>query len=459
MAGSILIRGGMLITPQGELTGDLLIAGERIAAAGPDLAVEGADRVIDARGCVVLPGLVDSHTHIQLDTGIYKTPDDWEAGTRTAACGGVTTVIDFATQAAGQDVRQALAARLAEIDGLAQIDFGLHMMLTALPADDAELDRWMADLATAGVPSAKVYTTYRPNYYQDDAALLRVFRAAMRYGIVVMIHCENDALVTAATAALVANEETQLANHGRARPALAEVEAAHRALFLADGAVRVYIVHCSTSGAVDQVVQAQARGQSAIAETTPQYLLLDESAYAGAHPEWAIMQPPLRAPEEKERLWAQVAAGMIASIGTDHCDYTIDQKRASPQFTRTPGGIPGLETMLPLLATYGVAHGRIGWPRLVVLTSANPTRIFGLRGKGALAPGGDADVVIYDPRAESTLRARALHNLAGYTPYEGWKIAGAVRDVFSRGRQVVREGEFIPAPGWGRFVRARINDW
>lgn len=451
MTRTTLIRGGTLITPEGELRGDLLVVDEQIAAIGPDLSSDSADRVIDASGCVVLPGLVDPHTHIQLDTGIYRTPDDWEAGTRTAACGGVTSVIDFATQFPGQDVRTALEARLAEVGNLAQIDFGLHMMLTALPAD-AELDRWMSDLIAAGVTSVKVYTTYRPNYYEDDAALLRVFRAAARRGVLVMIHCENDALVTAATADLVKTGRTMLSDHGRARPALAEVEAAHRALFLArDADCPLYVVHCSVSGTVDQVTSARAWGQHAIAESTPQYLLLDETVYTGEHPETGIMQPPLRAPEEKGRLWAQVASGAISTIGTDHCDYSIAQKQLSPKFTETAGGIPGLETMLPLLATYGVAQGRITWGRLAEVTSTGPARIFGLARKGVLVPGYDADVVVYDPSVRGRIRAGAMHNLAGYTPYEGWEVAGAVRTTFSRGRLLVNDGEFVPAPGWGQF--------
>ena len=462
MANTTLIRNGTLITPAGELTGDLLLAGEKIAAIGIDLPAGGADRVIDATGCVVLPGLVDPHTHIVLDTGIYKTPDDWAAGTRTAACGGVTTVIDFATQFPGQDMHGALAARQAEIGGLAQIDYGLHMMLTALPETDAELDAWMADLLADGINAVKVYTTYRPNYYQADDALLRVFRAAAAHDVVVMIHCENDALVSAAREQLVKAGNTALAYHGQARPALAEIEAANRTLFLASQAgeqggkaAQVYVVHCSASGTVAQVAQAAASGQPAIAETTVQYLTLDETVYAGLHPEWGIMQPPLRTPEEKARLWAQVASGAVSTIGTDHCDYTIGQKREHTEFTKTPGGIPGLETLLPVLATEGVASGRISWSRLAEVCSTNPARIFGLADKGRLMPGADADVVIYDPRVAGEIRAERLHNLAGYTPYEGKRVQGAVRDVFARGRQLVQDGEFVPAPGWGRFVRAQ----
>ena len=456
MTDTILIRNGTLITPRGERAGDLLIAGERIAAIGAGLAPEGAGRIVDAAGCFILPGLVDPHTHIVLDTGIYKTPDTWEIGTRTAACGGVTTVVDFATQFSGQNMQAALAARLAEIGDLAQVDYSLHMMLTALPASDATLDGWMADLRGLGMNSLKVYTTYRPNYCQDDSELLRVFEAAARHGVIVMIHCENDALVTAATARLVRAGETALANHGRARPALAEVEAANRVLFLAGAGAqpRIYIVHCSTGRTVEQVALAAGHGQPALAETTPQYLLLDEGVYAGSHPEWGIMQPPLRAPEEKDALWTQVASGAIATIGTDHCDYTIGQKREHAEFNHTPGGIPGLETLLPLLATYGVSAGRITWSKLAEVCSTNPARIFGLKTKGQLAPGFDADVVIYDPVIVGTIQAEKLHNLAGYTPYENWRVQGAVRDVFSRGRQLVREGDFVPAPGWGRFLAA-----
>ncbi len=528
------------MTPLGEVAGDLRIVDERIHSIGVRFDPEPGEEVLDAAGCVVLPGLVDPHTHIQLDTGIYQTPDDWAVGTRTAACGGVTTVIDFATQFPGQDVRTAVANRLAEAQDLAKIDYSFHVMLTELPETDDELDAWMADLVEMGTPSVKVYTTYRPNYYQDDDSLLRVLTAAGRRGVVVLVHAENDALVSAATARLAAAGKTSLAYHGMARPALAEVEAVQRMLLLAaEARCPLYVVHNSVARSAELVHAARQAGQIAWSETCPQYLLLDERVYAGDHPEWGIMQPPLRHPAEPERLWQLVTSGAVNSIGTDHCDYTILQKfglhplerpavqdvlarlpeeeremvvlraglrdgwqrewrevaramgvsrdairrlendavrrlqeangalatlqeavavQGQPRlpFTQTPGGIPGLETMLPLLATEGVAAGRITWSRLAELTSTNPAKIFGLYPrKGALLPGSDADVVVFDSAADSTIKAANLHNIAGYTPYEGRRVRGRVRFTISRGLVVCKAGEFTGQRGWGRMTEGR----
>ncbi len=222
---------------------------------------------------MVLPGVIDAHTHIQLDTGIYQTPDDWLVGTKTAACGGVTAVIDFATQFPGQGLAEAVTNRRKEAEPAA-IDYGLHCMITDLPPGREDELEALTDL---GVPSIKLYTTYRPNYYADDATILRVMQAAAQRRLLTAVHCENDALVTAATEAMVAAGKTGLASHGRARPALAEVEAVHRVLFLARSIdAPVYIVHCSVADAVELVAQARAAGQVAFAETCPQYLLLDE---------------------------------------------------------------------------------------------------------------------------------------------------------------------------------------
>jgi len=457
---TLLVKGGTLVTPEGVVEADLLAQGERIKAIGRDLPMANDTRVVDAEGCYVLPGVIDAHTHIALDTGIFKTPDDWFIGTRAAACGGVTTVVDFATQFPGQTLRQAVEARLAEAQDAA-IDYAFHVMVTDLPPGrEGEL----ADLVELGTPSVKLYTTYRPdkgdtpyrpNYYADDATILRVMETCADLGLLPLVHCENDALVTAQTEALVAAGETGWHCHGRARPALAEQEAVQRVLFLTEAAGSpVHIVHCSTARSVALVTEARDNGQEVTCETCPQYLLLDNTAYEGPEPWRIILQPPLRDPEEPDRLWALLEAGLVDLIATDHCDYTLDQKVAQDDFTQTPGGLPGVETLLPLMMTYGVSEGNLTLPQLAALLSANPARIWGLwPRKGALLPGSDADLVVYDPAPEGIVAAENLHHRAGYTPYEGMRVQGQVRATISRGSIVYREGQFVGRRGRGQFVR------
>ena len=448
---TLLIRDGTLVTPHGLLEADLLAQGERIKALGQGLPAAHDTRVIDAGGCYVLPGVIDAHTHIQLDTGVYQTPDDWSIGTRAAACGGVTTVVDFATQFPGQSLPEAVEARLAEAQS-AVIDYAFHVMITDLPPGrEGEI----ADLVALGTPSAKLYTTYRPNYYTDDATVLRLMEACAEHGVLPLVHCENDDLVTAHTDALVAAGETSWRHHGRSRPALAEQEAIERVLFLADAAGSpVHICHCSTARSVSLVIEAADAGQAATCETCPQYLLLDRSAYEGPEPWRYILQPPLRDPEEPNRLWRLVEAGLVDLIATDHCDYTRAQKLAVNDFTQTPGGLPGMETLLPLMFTFGVADDRLSLPHLVELLSANPARLWGLwPRKGVLQPGADADIVVYDPSPTGTISADDLHHLAGYTPYRGFDVQGRVRTTISRGEIVYRQGGFGARKGRGQFVK------
>ena len=453
---TLLIRGGTVVTSQGALEADLLVQGQYIKAVGQGLPVAHDTRVIDAAGCYVLPGVIDAHTHIALDTGIYRTPDDWFIGTRAAACGGVTAVVDFATQFAGQTLRRGVEARLEEARE-AVIDYAFHVMVTDLPPGrEGEL----AELIELGTPSVKLYTTYRPNYYADDATVLRLMETCAELGILPLVHCENDALVTAETEALVAAGRTAWHFHGRSRPALAEQEAVQRILFLAEAAgCPVHICHCSTGRAVSMVIEAREWGQVVSCETCPQYLLLDNTVYAGPDPWRYILQPPLRDPEEPDRLWALVSGGAVDLICTDHCDYTAAQKIAQDNFTQTPGGLPGMETLLPLMYTYGVDAGRLTLPQLVGLLSANPARLWGLwPRKGTLLPGSDADVVIYDPEPECTASADGLHYLAGYTPYEGMRLQGRVRATISRGQIIYREGQFTGRKGWGQFIERGAAD-
>ncbi len=493
---TLLVRGGILVTTQGLLEADILVQGEQIKAIGRGLPENHDTRVVNAQDCYVLPGVIDAHTHIALDTGIYQTADDWFTGTRAAACGGVTTVVDFATQFPGQSLREAVEARLEEARE-AVIDYGLHVMITDLPpGQEGEL----ADLVKLGAPSIKLYTTYRvkekhsgsyrikekhsgsyrvkgkhsdsyrvkgkhsgsyqPNYYADDATLLRLMKTAADLGILPLVHCENDGLVTAQTKALVVAGETGWRDHERSRPALAEQEAIQRVLFLAEAAESpVHICHCSTARSIALVVKARDKGQSVTCETCPQYLLLDNTLYKEPEPWHYILQPPLRDPDESIRLWAMIEAGAVNLISTDHCDYTKKQKTAQNDFTQTPGGLPGIETLLPLMFTYGVAEGQLTLSQLVELLSANPARVWGLwPRKGAFLPGSDADIVIYDPEPEGAINADKLHHLAGYTPYEGLWVQGRVKATIARGQIIYREGQFVGQKGQGQFVaRQSIN--
>ena len=452
----ILIRGGQVVLADQVVEADVLIAGERIKALGLGLPDDGA-QVVEAQGLLVLPGVIDAHTHIQLDTGGYQTDDDWFVGSRAAAFGGVTTVVDFATQFPGQRFEEALARRLEEAAS-SVIDYAFHMMVTDLPPGEEDA---LGQLPELGIQSIKLYTTYRPLYYADDAALVRLLEAAARYGLISLVHCENDALVTAQTELLTQEGHLGWRYHGASRPALAEEEAAARVLLLAERAgASVVIAHSSLAATVERVHAARLRGQRAFCETAPQYLLLSHELYQGTEPWRYILQPPLRAPEEQEGLWAQVAMGRVDMLITDHCDYSQAQKRAFDDLTRTPGGLPGIETLLPLMATYGVGEGRLDWLRLVRLLSVNPARIYGLwPHKGVLAPGADADLVLFDPDWQGYVDEGALHMVAGYSPFDGMRLQGRVVSTMRRGAFLVREGEFVGQKGSGRFLPRHAEGW
>jgi dihydropyrimidinase len=460
---TILIRGGTVVTPETLLDADVLVRGEQIQAIGHDLPAPRGTEVVDATNLLVLPGVVDAHVHIQLDTGVYASPSNWQIESRAAAFGGVTTVVDFAaqtrsaTQFTGQSFAEALDARLAQA-ALSCIDYAFHMMVTDVPPGQEEV---LGDLVDLGIQSLKLYTTYRPNYYVDDAAILRLLEAAGRYGLTTLVHCENDALVTAQTQALIEAGNTGWRYHGAARPALAEQEAAARVLLLAEAAhAPVVIVHNSIGATTALVAAARECGQVAFCETCPQYLLLDNTVYEGSEPWRYILQPPLRDAGKREKLWALVAEGVVDMIVTDHCDYTLAQKTALDDFTKTPGGLPGLETLLPLVATYGVADGRIDWTDLVRLLAASPAQLYNLwPRKGALLPGSDADIVLYDPTPTETLTAERLHSAAGYTPYEGMRVQGCVVATLRRGTFLVRDGEFVGADSAGVYLRREPLFW
>jgi len=452
-----IIRGGKRVLPTGVQSGDILIENGKIADMAGFIDNKPDDQLINAEGLLVLPGIVDAHTHIHLDTGIYKTADNWEIGTGAAAAGGVTTVVDFATQYPGQSFDEAVDQRLLEAEK-AIIDYAFHTMVTELPVGKEDTLQTLID---RGLPSIKVYTTYRPNYYMDDATLLRILRKSKEIGGFVIVHAENDDIVTEATQQLVDQKNTGWEFHAQGRPAEAEWEAVHRMLYLAElaGNSPLYIVHCSTANSVEMVEQARQRGQGAFCETCPQYLLLNDDVYSGDKPEHFILQPPLRPKENNQRLWDLVKQGKVNVLSTDSCDYTIQQKREFKEFTKTPGGLPGVETLLSLVYTYGVEAGLISLSDMVRLLCENPARLFGIdEQKGFLTIGTDADLVLYDPEPEVIIDYRDLHYLSGYSPYQGMKVQGQVQATFVRGDIVYQNGEVIGKPGHGRFTSGKPFD-
>lgn len=439
-----------MVTEEREAIGDVLIEGERIAAVGEALDASNHE-VIDATGLVVLPGVIDVHTHFALDTGTGPTADDFASGSASAAAGGVTAYVNFATQHPGQSFQQALAAVRRLVDGSSHVDYGLHLNVTRL---DDGWERDLEEVVDSGVSSAKVYTTYRDSvFYVDDWTIYRLLERSGAAGMLVQIHAENDDMLAGRRRELERAGQTSIAFHGESRPPLAESEAVSRGIFLsrATGSP-VYFVHLSNPLSVDLVAEARERGLPVLAETCPHFLCLDDSVYSGPDAIRFLMTPPIRSLEAQRGLWARI--GLIDSAGSDHCGYSLAQRGDTSSFAQVSSpGIPGAETTLPLLYSFGVATGRIKLTDLARLTAAGPARIFGLwPRKGSIRPGFDADLVLLDPGRKGPLTAAELHSAAGFSPFEGLQLEARVRTTVARGKVVYDGGRVTVSAGRGRFL-------
>ena len=449
-----LLRHGTIVNADGPRRADVLIDGERIAAIGTGLPAE-ADRVIDATNRVVLPGGVDVHTHLDMPLGDIRTADDFESGTIAAACGGTTTVIDYATQAKGGSLRGALDTWMALADGRAVVDFGFHMCVSDLRPDvEAEMDAMVSE----GVPSFKLFMAYPGRLMLNDGEIFRVLRRTAANGGLVCLHAENGDVIDVLVREALAGGHTAPRFHALTRPPLVEAEAVHRGIALAELAgAPLYIVHLSSAEALGEVSAARRRGVRVLAETCPQYLFLSDEAYEGDQFDGAkfVMSPPLRSRETPDALWRGLAEGDLQVVATDHCPFLLEQKaRGRDDFSRIPNGAPGIEPRMSLLYDEGVRGGRIPIERFVEITAAAPARIFGLYPqKGAVAVGSDADLVVFDPSGTTTISAATHHMRVDYNPYEGRTLGGAVETVVARGDIIVDRGRFVGAPGRGRFLK------
>jgi dihydropyrimidinase len=450
MSYDLVVRGGTIVTAADSVVGDVGIRGGRIVALGEGLPR--GEREVEARGLQVLPGGVDAHTHLDIDLGGMRSVDDFESGTAAAACGGVTTICDYAWQSKGWSLAQTVDAWKARAQDRAHIDYAFHVVVNDV--DDARLAE-IPRLAASGYPSFKVFMI--KEFGISDEALLRVLRACRAAGAVVNVHAENSEMLDLAVADMLAAGRWDPRHYAESRPALAEAEATRRAIDYAELVdAEVYIVHMSCRGAVEAVRAARQRGVRVWGETRPIYLGLTEERYQAGGVEAAkvIGAPPLRRAEDQAALWDGLRTGDIHAIGSDNCSWTAEQKAVGAQdFRKVPYGVPGLETEMRVIYSEGVAKGRISANTFVAAFATNPARIFGLYPrKGTIAVGSDADLVLFDPRRTETIDERRLHSRAGYDPFQGFEIRGVPVLTVARGEIVAREGELLSRPGRGAHV-------
>lgn len=458
-----LIINGTVVTSEGSHRADVLVDGERIAALGDDLPGRGltADETIDAAGKWVIPGGIDVHTHMELPFGGTFAKDTFESGTRAAAFGGTTTIIDFAVQSRGSSLREGLDAWHAKAQGRAVVDYGFHMIMSDVnDASLAEMDLLVAE----GVPDFKLFTAYPGVFYSDDAAVFRAMQQTAKNGGLIMMHAENGPAIDVVAAQLVAEGHTDPYFHGVARYPAFEGEATNRVIRLAEAArVPVYIVHLSARDALDEVRAARDRGTQAFAETCPQYLFLSlEDMGNGFDGAKFVCSPPLRPADHQHELWTGLVKDDLQVVSTDHCPFDFHGQKdlGRGDFRSIPNGLPGVEDRLDLLHDGGVAAGRISRERWVEIVSTAPAKLFGLYPrKGTIAVGADADIVVYDPSALHVISAQTHHMNVDYSCYEGRTVRGRSDVVLSRGSVVVRDGVFHGRAGWGRFLRRDASDY
>lgn len=456
---SLLIRNGRIITASDDYVADIFCPDGTIAAIGRDLPADRfrADRTIDASGQYVIPGGIDVHTHLDMPFGGTTSADDFETGTIAAACGGTTTLIDFAIQYRGQTMRHALDTWMAKASGKAAIDYAFHMIVTEL--GDAGLEDMDHLVRNEGVTSFKLFMAYPGVFMVDDATIFRALRRTGENGGLVCMHAENGGVIDELVKEALRKGHTAPKYHALTRPSRAEGEATGRAIALAEMAgVPIYIVHLSAAEALEKVKQARDMGLPAYAETCPQYLFLSYDNYEEPDFEGAkyVMSPPLRDRWHQDVLWKGLAKNDLQVISTDHCPFCFKEQKelGRSDFSKIPNGAPGIETRLMLVHHGGVRSGRISMHRFVELTSTTPARMFGLfPRKGTLAVGSDADIVVFDPKKQVTLSARTLHMRVDYNPYEGQTVEGAPSCVIAGGTVIVERDTFVGKAGAGRFLR------
>ena len=449
-----LIKNGRIVTAIDDYRADILIEDETISIIGRSLELE-ADFVIDAAGKLVFPGGIDPHTHLELPFGGTSSSDDFFTGTRAAAFGGTTTIIDFAVQNKGETLTQGVDNWHKKADGKCAIDYGFHLITTEFEdGDEAEMYRVM----DSGVTSFKLFMAYPGVFLADDATIFRAMSSAGARGGLICMHAENGIVINEIIKRFLKDGRTAPKYHALTRPTIAEAEGVHRAIAIAEMAESpVYIVHLSCTDALNKVREARDRGIAAFAETCPQYLFHSIEDYGdGFEGAKFVMTPPLREKHNHAELWKGLKMDDLQVISTDHCPFCMKEQKelGKDDFSKIPNGAPGVENRMSLIYNGGVVENRISLNRFVELTSTAAAKMFGLfPKKGTIAVGSDADIVIFDPQKEHTFGVQNEHMNVDYSSYEGWKVKGKVETVLSRGRVVIENGEHLGKAGDGQFLK------
>jgi dihydropyrimidinase len=468
-----LIKNGTVIHPSGRVASDVLVDGETIAAVGTPgwfaSAEQGADKVIDATGKYVIAGGIDVHTHMELPFGGTFASDTFETGTVAAAWGGVTTIIDMAVQRTGENVLDGLADWHAKADGQCAIDYAFHQIVGGVDEDALKAIKYLTE--TEGVTSFKLFMAYPGVFYSDDGAILRAMQVANECGATIMMHAENGIAIDVLVGQALARGETDPKYHSYTRPSLLEGEATNRAIVLSKvaGNVPLYIVHMSASEALDAVAEARHEGLNVFAETCPQYLYMtleDHLARPGFEGAKFVASPPIRSKHDHRHhhadLWKGLRMNELAIVSTDHCPFCMkDQKELGlGDFSKIPNGIGGVEHRMELIYQ-GVARGELTLERWVETCSVTPARMFGLYPrKGAIAPGSDADIVVWDPNRQTKIGVGGKHHMnMDHSAWEGFVVDGKVDTVLSRGTVVIEDDTFHGTKGHGRYLKRGLNQY
>jgi dihydropyrimidinase len=453
----LIVQGGDVVTPDGIFQADVGVNGEHVIAIG-DLPLH-ARRIIDAKGCYVLPGLVDSHVHMQCSSWNAVSPNDFYHGTVAAALGGVTTIIDFATQERGKTMMAAVEKLCGQADGNVVIDYGMHISITDVSPESLNEVETLIDY---GVPSFKMFTTYRShNLMLEDDQILDVCKRVRAFGGLPGAHCENNPIAESNYACFEREKKRAPRYHALAKPNYVEAEAVSRMLLLARVAqTPFYIYHLSTAEGVSLVRQARRAGQKVLAETCTHYLVLSKDDLDRPDGINYICSPPLRSTDDQQALWGALKDGTVSVISTDEAGFNAADKKmaASGPLDQVPNGIPGVEMRMAVVYSQGVEKGKLSLERFVAVNCANPARAFGLYPrKGVIAPGSDADIVVVNPAQRRTLSIENQNMVTDWCAYDGMDVAGYPAYTLSRGQVIVDNYRFVAERGRGVFIPGRLE--